>query len=409
MKYTYLKITSFIILGILLFWSCTEPFNAFSNSYEEMLVVEATITDSLQQHTVKLSKTTPIDSKDISAESGAQVWVESNTGEVFQFSETENGMYLSDIEFAAESGKSYTLHVITSNGKEYISSEENMPQKINLDIYPEIGQDDLGNEGVRILANTAATEDETIFVKYEYTEVYKIVTLVNIEYDYSLENIVLDDNPSDNNCYTDFDIIITPRTENSSICYSFPTVSNTIIQNSSSNYPENRITGMPVNFVSKSDYKLRERYSILVRAYSQNYNSYQYYSNIKKLNSSSSQLSFQQPGYIQGNITSASNNNENVLGYFNVWSLSQKRIFMDHNDFGFPQPPYFAELDAPTIKPEMQPCPGPTNNDIFFNYYVSGYQLNQVIPGGGGYLLINPECSDCRNYGNNYPPDYWEE
>lgn len=406
---------------IICLWSCTEPYNAINENYEELLVVEATITDSLQHHTVKLSKTRPVDSQTAIKESNAQVWIENNGGEVFQFSETEEGLYISDVEFAAETEKSYKLHVKTSNGKEYVSGDETTPQKIDLNIYAESGQNDLGAEGVNIFANVLATQNETVFVKYEYTEVYKIVTLVNIPYDYEVRNIVYDPD-FDHNCTISFDPFVSERTENSSICYSFPTVSNRIIQNTSSSYGNNEIPNMKVHFIPKEAYKLRERYSILVRAYSQNYNSYQYYSNIKKINSNDSELSFQQPGYIKGNMISLADNNENVLGFFNVWSIAQKRIFMDYSDFGFPIPDYFADIDVINSGPGGNtPCPGPTGAQIFLDYYARSYQLVSTFPPipplapgesvlfMGSYTLVNPECSDCRNYGQNYPPDYWEE
>ncbi|SFU28045.1 protein of unknown function [Pustulibacterium marinum] len=415
MKLNLYKIISAFIIIMVAVGSCTEPYNAISESYESLLVVEATITDSIQQHTVLLSRTNAVNSYDRNVESGAEVWVESSTGETFQFSESdEEGTYLSNTEFAAQQGNTYTLHITTSNGRKYVSSEEETPQKTEItNVYPEVATNDIGVEGVKVFADVSGTDGSPVFVKYEYTEQYKIVTLVDVPYDYTLENLVRDTNYEDGTCETDFDLVFTDRTENSSICYSFPTVSNTIIQNNSASYSGTEIPYTEVNFIAKDEYKLRERYSILVRAYSQSYDSYQYYNLVHKMNENDSELSSQQPGYIKGNIHSDEDEDERVFGFFNVWSLSQKRIFFDYTDFGFPQPDYFAELISVEISKGETPCPGPTNNDSIVILRGRNYQLNGLLPGAigipGGYKFVNPACSDCRSRGDNVPPDYWEE
>ncbi|SFU28053.1 protein of unknown function [Pustulibacterium marinum] len=404
------SLKNYVRFLILLFFlgeiSCTEPYAAIDQHYDSLLVVEANITDSLQNHYIKLSRTNPINSYEKNTEKNAQVWIVSNTGEEFDFNENDDGEYVSTVEFALQNDKSYTLHIKTSDGHEYQSDEEKLPEEVIVDVTTTVVNNDSGQKGVDIRAGVIGTDDEPFFVKYEFTEQYKIVTLIDIPYDYSLENLIIDDEPTDDDCTTDFDIVYTERTENSSICYSFPTYSNNIVQGSSVGFNGNSIPELSLHFIQEDEYKLRERCSILVRVYSQNYSAYEYFRKIKELNQNDSELSTQQPGYIHGNIHSVTNSDENVLGLFNVCALAQKRIFFDYTDFGFIQPSYFAQLRLINIAPLSTPCPGPTYKDSIVELRRLNYQL--YVP-GVLHIFANPACSDCRSYGANVAPDYWEE
>ena len=141
----FLKVSYRIILGIILLTSlgaCLDELDIQTLSNEEqepVLVVEAVLTDELITQKVYLSRSSlrldletdtvynpnvplgrgPRDSVDM--EGGATVRVLGENGIEFNFTEGEEGTYLSNQPFALEMGVDYTLEIVTSNGREYVS------------------------------------------------------------------------------------------------------------------------------------------------------------------------------------------------------------------------------------------------------------------------------------------------
>lgn len=408
-KYTY-------ILGIIAvaFSSCTEPYKIEESTFEELLVVEANLTDSLQYQTVFLSRSYPITANQVSYESNAQVWLERNDGVTYNYVQQDT-VYVSTEAFQAEQGSSYTLHVVTSNGEEYISSQEETPQEINIEsLYTEIAVDENGNEGVQIYADVVGSSSETLYTRATYQETYKIVTPYILYADTELTNLV-------NNCYVSngcssvcYDIELTNLDNPVNICY--PTLSsNEIILQSSASLNQPMIERVPLKFINKEDYMLREGYSFLAQMYSQSYDVFQYYVTTAKLNSDGDVLSPVQPGFINGNMRSVADASTRVVGYFQVNTQATKRIFFDFADFGFPEPAYFSECDVQfwdynsTCPPPGTPPPPDQRVMLYQAISFYNYKVLSHTPGSSEYQIVNPECSDCRMYGTTTMPDFWEE
>ena len=158
----FLKVSYRIILGIILLTSlgaCLDELDIQTLSNEEqepVLVVEAVLTDELITQKVYLSRSSlrldletdtvynpnvplgrgPRDSVDM--EGGATVRVLGENGIEFNFTEGEEGTYLSNQPFALEMGVDYTLEIVTSNGREYVSDPLNVQGKSQLtNVYAE--------------------------------------------------------------------------------------------------------------------------------------------------------------------------------------------------------------------------------------------------------------------------------
>ncbi|MGB6153273.1 MAG: DUF4249 family protein, partial [Pricia sp.] len=147
------------------------------------------------------------------------------------------------------------------------------------------------------------------------------------------------------------------------------------------------------------------RYSILVRQQVISSEAYSYFETLKDFSQSESLFSESQPGFINGNIRSEPDAEEKVVGYFTVASLTEKRIFFEHNDF-FPDGPApdfvnACEFDAPDYR-------------ILVEKIRSGevkYVLPNTDPGPmeGPYLVVPDICGDCTVFGSNVVPDFWED
>jgi hypothetical protein len=104
-----------------------------------------------------------------------------------------------------------------------------------------------------------------------------------------------------------------------------------------------------------------------------------------------------------GNIFSGDKPGEKVIGYFEVSSISEKRIFFDYDEYfpGERLPKYVSpcQQNAPIdIVPMIE------NNLIKFYF-------ENVEPGlgEGPYIVYERVCGDCTVLGTPEPPDFWIE
>ena len=168
-----------------------------------------------------------------------------------------------------------------------------------------------------------------------------------------------------------------------------------------------------IRFISQDNYIIADRYSILVKQYVQNLESYNFYYTLQKLSNSGAILSPIQPGFIYGNISNVENKNEKVIGFFDVSSFSEKRIFLNYGDLfpGETLPPYFykceiLDYDKTKLKPNPSITPWDGNTSLAKNTNQGNiilYQNNNPI-----YRMIQPECGDCRTVGSNIIPAFWQ-
>lgn len=94
---------------------------------QNLITVEGWLSSAEQIQRISLSRSNGFSSTDLVAPiEDAEVIVQSRVGEVFQFSLLDEGVYLSDVAFAGESGQEYRLRVFLSNGEELRSEWEKM-------------------------------------------------------------------------------------------------------------------------------------------------------------------------------------------------------------------------------------------------------------------------------------------
>ncbi len=115
-------------------------------------------------------------------------------------------------------------------------------------------------------------------------------------------------------------------------CYRSENSQDIILANTNS-LSEDNVNNLFLTFIDGEDPKVALRYSILVKQYVISRPAYNYYKILDELSSSDNIFSQSQPGYFNGNITNIDNPGEKVIGFFDVSSVSDKRIFFNHGDF----------------------------------------------------------------------------
>src|SRR5690606_38063316 len=247
--------------------------------------------------------------------------------------------------FQAQSGKSYTLYINLPDGSKYVSTSEVLPPVTSIESLNTVLETVNGEQMVVVFANSGDNLDGATFFKYEYEETYKIETPYYSPLDLVMINVVYGENvflEAELDFYYELELV--PKPENVRICYTTKT-STDIIQTSLNDSQNNSVVNFPVRSIRSNDPIIRERYSILVKQYVQSLEAYNFYRVLKELGTIENLFTDNQPGYIQGNMSAEHNTEENVIGFFQVSSISSKRIFFNHGDFGLPLPPYFYQCE----------------------------------------------------------------
>ncbi|WP_031426271.1 DUF4249 domain-containing protein [Flavimarina sp. Hel_I_48] len=402
---------AFLLVSILLLASCRDELPLDTFEYENYLVVEAMLTNVQKRQEIRLSRTTQLDTSFANVENNAEVYVVVNETTRYDFEQNEDdGTYVSTEVFDAQTGNDYQLFINTSNGKSYSSAVVRPETVVTIsDLYAEraINKDSI--EGIQVLMDVKS--DDSRFFRFQYEETYKIVSPFPSPVDFTIINYEIDER---NSISFDVDTMANPRLEEESVCYTTK-MSTGFNLGSSGALERDVLLRQPIVFIPADDPKLQQRYSILGKVLSQNASSYTFYKNLEELSTNDDLLSQKQPGFIAGNIIAMDENGENVLGFFDVAMEAEQRIYFNHSDFNFKQPPYFYDCD--TIKLNYNDNTvldrTPNQREEIYSSLISGkYNIYQRFNYGdieNTYILISDLCSDCTEFSSHVKPLFWED
>ncbi len=379
--------------------SCVEPFDIKTEVFESAIVIEGTITNEFKYQKIKLTRTFRFEEALPLAESNADVKIIDDSQNTYNFEESIFvGNYISISKFSAQPNTTYQLQITTSDGRLYSSEPTQLTNSIEIDdVYAVREISDLGVDHMAIFVDSFDPTGKSIYYRYEYQETYKIVAPF-----WSNKDVII------TNPRTEFDVV--RRTQQDRLCYN-TVYSNTIIQTQTNGFTEDRVTRFPVRQISRENFIISYRYSILVKQYVQSLAAHTFYRILNDLSSSESLLSQNQPGFLEGNVFSVESSDEKVLGFFEVSSVSSKRIFFNYEDFypNEPLPPHITNciFVAPPIEliggatPLFEAVSARTHTFWDFNFSPG--------PGEGPYIMVPVECGDCTSLGEIAVPDFWIE
>ncbi|MDR6761041.1 hypothetical protein J2Y38_001239 [Flavobacterium sp. 2755] len=389
-----------LILFCISISSCTEQYVFQSNTFESILVVQANITNELKKHEIKITRSYRLEENGPSFEKGANVYVTDSDNNSYEFEyEDISGLYVSKNDFQAVPGKSYQLNITTQDGKSYSSKTETLTPVNEIQVEPKVVTVD-NVKGVQIMVTNFDPSGKSRFYRYEYDETYKIVSP-----DWKPNKLMVDPNgPGPHPSY-----LIVPRERETRVCFTTKKSDNLILL-STTDSSEDRIN-LPIRFIDAASPILNERYSIIVRQYIQNLESYTYYSTLKKLSTSTSLLSQVQPGFNYGNLKSNDDPDEKIVGYFEVSSVSSKRIFFNFRDLFIadPYPPFYTDCQPVELSNcwDAKGCAGATilalvNSKVPEKVYYGKLGDNMEI-----IIFVPSACGDCTSFSSNIKPLFW--
>ncbi|MEN1784632.1 MAG: DUF4249 domain-containing protein [Bacteroidota bacterium] len=401
---------------------------------EPSLIVEATLTNENKAHRVVLSRMdtvfldTQIDStynpflpnfeidRDfVNYETNATVSVVDNNGVRYNFLEIEDGVYESEMAFAAQEGQTYKLEINTVDGARFESQEMAYAGESELtDIYAEKTVSGTGVEGLGIYIDNRPISGNTDNFRYTYDETYKIIAPLWSAFEFRLSNYDPCAIP------VQYTLEIRPREREERVCYRTDR-SNSIIQ-AKSRLESSGLNRQMIRFLAKDNFAISHRYSIEVSQMVSSNTSFSFYEQLNAFSEQGNLFSQVQPGFIEGNIVAMDGDERAVIGFFDVVSVNKRRLFFNYEDFypGEPLPPYVFNCNEQSVpeshesycstNPSANPCPQSIIERVNLDL-IDFVRANSEGIGScpGPHIFTNNICGDCTWLGSNVVPEFWTE
>ncbi|OJJ22165.1 hypothetical protein BKI52_09000 [marine bacterium AO1-C] len=153
MKLTKFITTIFSLVALFGLSACDDsfPIGDLANN-SDRIVVEGTFTNENRVQTIYISRTLAFtksspDGNSFPQLTGAQVSVSDDQGNTFSFIEQTPGVYATSGAVQGVVGRSYTLTIVTSDGKQYVSTPEQMQEVAPIKAL-EVTDSEEGNNGL---------------------------------------------------------------------------------------------------------------------------------------------------------------------------------------------------------------------------------------------------------------------
>jgi hypothetical protein len=363
---------------------CIEPYpSPVTNKEVSYLVIDASVNSIDGSALVRLSRATELSSKKSPpAELGAIVSLEDSDGNALGLTEKGDGAYEKS-NLPIDKTKKYRIYIKTLNGSEYKSdfvTTKKTPAIDSITWSPSLNRD-----GVDIFVTTHDDTKASRYYQWSFEETYEYAAsfLASVR----LEKDV---------------VVLIPSNELTYTCWrTLP--SQKVLVASTDRLTEDLIFKFPINSIPKGSQKTHLKYSILVKQKSISLDAYNYWLNLQKTTENLGSIFDPLPGRVVGNIHNITNNNEPVLGYFDIGEYQEKRIFIKNKEL--PNDLKYYVLD-PTCELTKLLIADLNKLDVRSSSLVEPlYQGTTII----GYYYSSKYCSDCRlQNGVTTQPPYWK-
>lgn len=321
------KYITIIILVLCVCSSCRQIYDPDVKPDQSGLVVAGLMTDQPGPYYVKLSKALPYDSSGLNPPvRSAKVTIMDDCGGSYKLEETETGTYASNpSDLIGVPGRSYTLHIETSDGNIYESASQLLlPNNYNANTYGEFTTRDilvedfygqvskLTIQGIDLLVDIKNTTDTIVRFRFQ--------PAVTTEYSYS--------------------ITITPMLTYIFYCWANTALNDLVnitdekYQISSNDILKHSICFIPTVYTYSATYRdsVSKKDSILnapivnrvikVNRYCLNNESYQFYKNVNSLLAAQGKIFDPIASQFNGNIACKNNPQKIALGFFEASSVT---------------------------------------------------------------------------------------
>jgi hypothetical protein len=367
----------YLLLMLIAASGCIEPFDPDISRYEEVLVVEGSFSDLPGDHYVRLSTTMQYSDATPGMVTGAAVAIRDSDGNVATCREIEDGVYLLDSGLMeGVVGKSYQLIVETIDGNRYESAYEMLKKAVDIDsVYYEIESNIPGSpgnqgNGLQIYVDAEDPGGETGYYRWDWVETWEFT----VPY-------------------------YKPGFTNKVKCWTIRPSSGISIE-STIQLEKDIVYRHKLNFVSGSSNRLVRQYSLLVRQFSLSEEAYDFWRKLELANEHTGTLFDPPPTPVTGNLENVNDPLEPVLGYFEVSGVSEKRIFISHDEL-----PANFRVATGNEHCEALEVMGDGQQELSRGWLLLfRYEFMDTL---WTRMSNRMDCYDCTLKGENVRPDYW--
>ncbi len=381
-----MRLSKLIIFIMLIFVSCIETFVPETTSYDDILFIEARITnDDKLLPEVLISRSEPIGSDQESDErrpvSGADVYIICDDGSEYPFYEHVSGKYLPvNSAFTGETGKSYKL-ILYHGENTYESNFEKLLYSPSIDSINAVPTKQKISEtgdlvdGLQFFISTHSDSPPPSYYRWILDATYMYNVPYSSTHIYDGNSPVMHENRDISYCWKDYDI-------------------DGIFISTTEGLIENAVINAPLSFTDQYGDALSLKYSLYARQLSISKNAYDFWNDLDKLINQTGGLYESQPFRLEGNIRCTTDPSLNVTGIFEVAGVSERRDF-------FLRP---SEFNIYRMNCELEPVGTET---LPWSDLPEGAYLIEDQP--GAYLTSTLICFDCRlRGGTTERPVFWE-
>jgi len=374
-----------LLMLMLMVSSCIKPFYPEIDSLDaNKLVISGQLTDEGGIQTVNISVTSSPADPEYLPVSGCTVQILDNAGNVFSMTDNGNGNYQTSIESSVLlPGTAYKLQVITPAGERIESSFDTLSVCPEIDsVYYQVEniEGSVAGEftrGIQFYTDLKASVGDSRYFRWDVIETWEYHAEYPLEW------------------YYDGEVHhVWPPDYSRMVCWSTLKIPN-IYTLTTRNLTENRYQKFPLHYVNNLSSRLMYGYSLLLKQYAMSEEAYVYWDKLRINSKQEGGLYQTQPLAIKGNMQNTSYPEHEVLGYFGVYSVKTRRIFVNPIpelplDFSTMCNPSALRVGLVEITPDNYP----------------GFLMGNA----NGYFLVylNPECVDCTKSGGvTVKPDFW--
>ena len=382
-----------LILSLGFYLGCVDPYEPEEIiNFGELVVIDANVNGTTGEASVVLTTTRSLNREDtLNFISGAEVYLQTEANQIYHLQFTDSGTYIAD-NVILQFGEKIRLQVNVGNSRQYVSDFEEYVRTPEIDSVTYRAD----AEGVEIFVSTHDPNNNTLYYKWDYVETWIFKAAYESRHVYETApngNLILgtisNRNPAEIDsmqfCFKDY-------------------LSKQIIVGTSENLSEDIISSRNLFDASYEAGKFQYRYSVQVKQNALSKRSYEYWTNLSAITEGLGGFFDTQPANFESNIKNDLNPDEDVLGYFSVFSETEKRLFIDASEV--PEHVTSRTLtDLCTTEELLERDPdtggSPLSEQINGRYILVEKEESAIVSG--------PKCCDCRLTGYFERPEFWED
>lgn len=330
-------VLKYILLSTLIIISCIEDADLPADKALRLLTVDGRITTGPGPHVIRLTRSARYGSNFVDVvgvERFANVSIRDDLGNVTVLSEPSFGVYETPPGFRGVVGRSYSVQIITQDGKEYMSFPEKILPVAKIDSFSiafrtvSTANPLIPKSGIEVYAHFNDVPGEKNFYQWRNSGLLQLNTRPDL---FVQRPRFPAPKPCCDTCWKE-------------------EVPDKAIRIFSDRLVDGNSVRTLAAFIEDDGYRMRDKYMVRIFQQSLTENAYQFYRLVEQQATIEGSIFDPPPSTIGGNVIRVDAPEEFVIGYFTASDVSIDSLFLNRSDLQFTQPARIIPDDCRTIE-----------------------------------------------------------